>query len=92
MRTIACISLASSLMASTAIAQVQPRLPSDKPAAQPLVPGAKISKSVPLSIAQARLRDKAARSAALPRASKRRGSRRVSGQLRLDRCQVHAAR
>jgi len=38
MKTIAFISLASSLMASTAIAQVQPRLPSDKPAAQPLVP------------------------------------------------------
>lgn len=44
MKTIACISLASSLMASTAIAQVQPRLPSDKPAAQPLVPGAKTLK------------------------------------------------
>lgn len=44
MRTIACISLASSLMASTAIAQVQPKLPSDRPAAQPLVPGAKTLK------------------------------------------------
>ena len=44
MKTIAVISLASSLMASTAIAQVQPRLPSDKPAAQPLVPGAKTLK------------------------------------------------
>lgn len=44
MKTIAFISLASSLMASTAIAQVQPRLPSDKPAAQPLVPGAKTPK------------------------------------------------
>ena len=32
------------------------------------------------------------RSAALRRASRRRGSRRVSGQLRIDRCQVHAAR
>jgi len=41
MKAIACISLASSLMASTAIAQVQPRLPSDKPAAQPLIPTTK---------------------------------------------------
>lgn len=44
MKAIACISLASSLMASTAIAQVQPKLPSDRPAAQPLVPGAKTLK------------------------------------------------
>lgn len=41
MKTITCISLASALMASTAMAQVQPRLPSDKPAAKPLVPTAK---------------------------------------------------
>jgi cellulose synthase operon protein C len=44
MKTIAFISLASSLLASTAIAQVQPRLPTDKPAAQPLVPGTKTLK------------------------------------------------
>lgn len=41
MKIVACISLASSLLASTAIAQVQPRLPSDKPVALPLVPTAK---------------------------------------------------
>ncbi|HJV42709.1 cellulose synthase subunit BcsC-related outer membrane protein [Caulobacter sp.] len=38
MRTTVCISLVSTLMASTAMAQVQPRLPTDKPAAAPLVP------------------------------------------------------
>lgn len=41
MKRIACISLASTLMASTAMAQVQPRLPTDKPAARPLVPTTK---------------------------------------------------
>lgn len=41
MRTTVCISLVSTLMASTAMAQVQPRLPTDKPAALPLVPTTK---------------------------------------------------
>ncbi|PZR37426.1 cellulose synthase subunit BcsC-related outer membrane protein [Caulobacter segnis] len=41
MKIVACISLASSLLASTAIAQVQPRLPTDKPVALPLVPTSK---------------------------------------------------
>ncbi len=41
MKTIACVSLATTLLASTAMAQVQPRLPTDKPAARPLVPTTK---------------------------------------------------
>lgn len=41
MKTSVCISLVSTLMASTAMAQVQPRLPTEKPAATPLVPTTK---------------------------------------------------
>jgi Flp pilus assembly protein TadD len=40
-KTSVCISLVSTLMASTAMAQVQPRLPTEKPAARPLVPTTK---------------------------------------------------
>ena len=44
MKTSVCISLVSTLMASTAMAQVQPRLPTEKPAAAPLVPTTKAPK------------------------------------------------
>lgn len=38
MRVVLCASLASTLLGSTALAQIQPRLPTAKPAAQPLIP------------------------------------------------------